>query len=328
MKPQSAARERRIAEFSSRLGLAGSEELCKAFDQSVEFAALEGKSIAEAIEEFLHDDWGSQELRSLLGNASLGNHQISLPVMPKAAMRLLQTSDETTSAVELERIAMADQVLAARLLGVANSALHGARFEVRGIGEAVLRLGVPETRRVLLSACLGQLFASGPLQNLWEHSQQAAAAASRLALECGVDPETAFAAGLLHDIGRLGFARYPAETRVAERRWLEAGFPIVYAETLVYGEDHAAFGAKLLSRWEVSAEIVQAVAFHHRPECSDARLHSVLFLAEDVASVEPEDLWFDLRHANACERAGLDPEQIRLNHSRTIAQNTAGRACA
>ncbi len=334
METESAAHRRRVAELSSRVKDTRAVRSCAAFDEAVEFSACEGISIAEAITRFLREDAGPGQTELLRVVANTGKGRIlpgeyRLPVMPSAMARLLRTSDLTTSAAELEQIASADQVLAGHLLGAANSARFSSRFEILQVREAVLRLGVPAARHVLLASCFGGLFASKPLHDLWEHSQLVAETAGELACLARVEPETAWVAGLLHDIGRLGFASQPADSRIAEQSWIDAGFPPVYAETLVYGIDHAALGADLLRRWDVPGGVVDAVKFHHRPECSDLRLISVLFLAEDVCAETGrcpyEDLWPALRRAIAGERSGIDPGAVAALYQKHPAY---GRACA
>jgi putative nucleotidyltransferase with HDIG domain len=334
IEAESVAHGRRVAELSSRMKDARAVRLCAAFDEAVEFSACEGISIAEAITEFFREESGPghRELLQIVAGAAKGRAlpaKYKLPVMPAAMVRLLRTSALTTSAAELEHIAVADPVLAGKLLGAANSARFGTRFEVLGVREAVLRLGVPAARQVLLASSLGRLFASKPLHDLWKHSQQVADTASEAARLARVDPEAAWLAGLLHDIGRLGFSSRPAESRIAEQVWIDAGFPLVYAETLVYGTDHAALGAELLRSWDIPGSIVEAVKFHHRPECSDARLISVLFLAEDLcAGTGPhchEDLWPGLRRTIAGERTGIDPAAIE---SLDVECPDYGLACA
>src|SRR5262249_46282317 len=113
-----------------------------------------------------------------------------LPVMPAAAAKLMRTSAEYTSAIELESIAGSDPVLSGRLLGAANSAQFGSRTEICQLRAAILLLGVPFARKVLLSACFGNLFTtSSTLNDLWKHSRLVAAAAHELAGECGFDQE-------------------------------------------------------------------------------------------------------------------------------------------
>jgi putative nucleotidyltransferase with HDIG domain len=323
---ESAARGRRVAELSKQLAarLRSSTEnvfeVCDAFDEAVEFAALEGMSVAEAIAAFVEEGaavgWAVEcaELARLAGYGSAGIDiaAMSLPVMPKQAGRLLRTTNEDTSVAELERIAASDPVLAGKLLGAANSAQAGSEYRVFRLWDAIMRLGIPEARRVLLASCVGGLFASKPLQDLWQHSQTVAQAAYDLASLAGnVDGELAYVAGLLHDIGRLGFVKLPPERAIREQKWVAAGFPVVYAETLAYGIDHAALGAQLLRAWELPGGIVDAVSLHHRPERSESELSALLSLAEDLnAHTASEDLWPDMRRTAACLTARVTVAQI------------------
>jgi len=136
-------------------------------------------------------------------------------------------------------------------------------------------------------------------------------------------------AGLLHDIGRLGFSTFPASMRVAEQDWLAAGFPLVYAETLVFGKDHAAFGAKLLRDWSLPAGIVEAVENHHRPEVCSSRLNAVLHLAEGLsvqaAGTQEEDLWSGMRREAAFEKTGISQDQV---DGLSVKQTAPIRICA
>lgn len=321
--PETDAHWSRVAELTRRIVVAGRKnedrmvgEMCAAFDGAVEFAALEGRSIPEAIAGFFSDeDWGPGQalLKKMLGAAPVTVPAI-LPTMPEAARKLLRTTDENTSPAELETIAGGDPALAARLLGTANSARFGTRFEILRVRDAVMRLGVPESRKVLLAGCFGRLFASSSLRALWEHSQTVSEACWEIAELTEADREAAYVTGLLHDIGRLGFATFPAASRIAEQEWVERGFPLVYAESLVYARDHAAFGSVILKSWGLPAPTVEAVAFHHRPEVADSRLALTAFLAEDlVARAEgtpQEDLWVRMRRTIAIEKTCIDPARL------------------
>jgi putative nucleotidyltransferase with HDIG domain len=167
---------------------------------------------------------------------------------------------------------------------------------------------------VLLTACFSGLFASKPLQNLWEHSEAVARLAYDLAPLAGIDAETAYVAGLLHDIGRLAFVKLPAALRIREQEWLASGFPVVYAETLAYGLDHAASGAKCLRAWALPESLVNAVGLHHRPGPDTSPLSGVLTLAEDLAAragnADSEDLWPEMRRAAACLATGTSPDRL------------------
>jgi len=272
---------------SDDLGLAARIlEVCDAFDEAMEFAVFERNSLADAADLFYRETAGqfdSSVVMALRRVTSGTEHRPSspLPVMPRKAAALLRTTDENVSPVQLAAIAVGDPVLSSRLIGAANSCAYGSRHTITGLNEAALRVGVPAARKVLLAACLGGLFASKPLQELWLHCQEVAGRAFEIALECGIDSNAAWLAGLLHDIGRLVLLSCPPAAAVKLMELQSEGFPLVYAEMLTFGKDHAATGAALLREWNVPREIAAAVEMHHEPERSPDALASVLFLAEE-----------------------------------------------
>jgi putative nucleotidyltransferase with HDIG domain len=331
---EAEAHSRRVAHLTRRLTarapLAAERafELCEDFDAAAEFAACEGRSIQEGISEFLLDGveldgvgQGSESLAlaGIAGFFSPAFHPDTelLPVMPAAVSRLLRISEDATSTLELEKIAVSDPVLSARLLGAANSAQFGSRFEIIRLREAILRVGVPEARRIGIACCLAGLFASRTLTELWEHSQGVADIMLNLAGVCGIDAETAYLTGLLHDIGRLGLTVFPADRRAQEESWLGAGFPRVYAETLAYGIDHSRLGAEILRGWDLPERIVDAVALHHRPGRFVSILTATLYLAEDLsaqdAGASAEDLWPGMWRRAACEKVGISLDYLRCS---------------
>jgi putative nucleotidyltransferase with HDIG domain len=279
-------------------------DACNLFDEAAEFAVIERSTLADALRKFRSDaDVALRpDVRTALEEVTAGARFVArfvtndrqLPVMPRAAAQLLRTSEETASPAQLHLIAGSDPALCARLLHAANSARFGGREPVSRFMDAAARLGIPVARKVLLSACFAPLFASRPLQDLWQHSQKVAAAMSEAARRVSFDPDIAWTAGLLHDIGRLLFKTGSADLRVRLLQWLHDGFPLVYAETLTYGSDHAHAGADLLAAWGLPSVILDAVRHHHQPEQSDSVLASLLFLAEESCVAEGYSLDSDV----------------------------------
>jgi putative nucleotidyltransferase with HDIG domain len=155
---------------------------------------------------------------------------------------------------------------------------------------------------------------------LWKHSKTVAALAHELAVECSYNPEVAYAAGLLHDIGRLAIGQAGAEVRAEEERLLDSGFPLTYAETLLYGSDHAVLGGDLLEIWNLPPEIVEAVRFHHRPEQTESMLAGILYMAEEEAvddAHELENLSPGMRRHSAAQLTGIRdlPADVALRQS-------------
>jgi putative nucleotidyltransferase with HDIG domain len=88
------------------------------------------------------------------------------------------------------------------------------------------------------------------------------------------DLESAFAAGLLHDVGALLLAaNLPAkygEVLAAVRR---GDGDRIAVERAIFGTSHAAVGAYLVGLWGLPDSIVEAIAYHHRP--GDCEGHAV-----------------------------------------------------
>jgi putative nucleotidyltransferase with HDIG domain len=288
-------------------------DVCNEFDEAVEFAALEGLTLAEAITGFDRENSGNAmrhariALRKVTLPPAFRFRDTDLPVMPKAAGRLLRTSD-TTSPAALESIVATDQILTGRLLEIANSASFGPPQRISRLVDAIARIGVPHARRVLLAVSFGKIFASSSLRDLWDKSQRIADIAADVAGAARLDPAEAYVAGLLHDVGRLVFESGDAASRITLSDWLGSGFPLPYAEVLTYSMDHADAGATLLRKWGLPDAVIDAVQNHHQPERSASPMASLLFLAEQWHAEGSHDLLQGMRSACATRLTGMGHE--------------------
>ena len=79
--------------------------------------------------------------------------------------------------------------------------------------------------------------------------------------------EECFAAGLLHDLGKVILLGERSREYGDIQGRLEAGgdADIEQLETELLGCSHAQLGAYLMSIWGLPPSLVHAVAFHHRP---------------------------------------------------------------
>jgi putative nucleotidyltransferase with HDIG domain len=219
--------------------------------------------------------------------------QASLDKVPPIAgivLDLLRSlDDENLDAAHLAMKIGHDPVLSARVLKVVNSPFYGVAGKVASLQEAVMVLGFSSVRRLALAVSLKGSFpargqgAADP-RRLWRHSFCVALNAQALAPLCRVDPEAAFSAGLLHDIGRIALLSIDPHgfAAVLEARPWYKDFEA--AETAVLGFTHAEFGACLLERWRLPGNLVRAVAFHHRPDTAPTGpLTDLTNLADNLA---------------------------------------------
>jgi putative nucleotidyltransferase with HDIG domain len=221
----------------------------------------------------------------------------SLRPLPANTSRILQALDEAdmSAAIVAELIAL-DQALTAYVLRVANSAAMGTRSGCSSVSEAVMRLGFKQVRSLVLSTV-----AIGPLsarlngyrlgdKELWYHSIATASAAHWLASALRYpDPEEAYVAGLLHDIGKLLLDQYVlADYQQVVESMRTQRVPLWVVEEQLFGIDHAGVGGLIASHWQFPLSLVQAIRYHHEP-ASNPGEQSLAALVNLANALIPQD---------------------------------------
>jgi HD-like signal output (HDOD) protein len=144
---------------------------------------------------------------------------LNLPSLPNVAQRIQQAyADNLVTAETVSVIIQSDPVITAKMIMVANSALYGGRAAIESLQQAVVRLGLENTRKLVMTYVVKELFASktsgmkSHMHAVWKHSQHVASLCRLLAghLE-GFDIEQAQLAGLVHDIGEVAILQYAQE---------------------------------------------------------------------------------------------------------------------
>ena len=199
-----------------------------------------------------------------------------LPSLPAVVTQLLQVIDDPlASAMDVAYILREDPPLTARVLRMANSVVYGNRARVVSVPQAVLRLGMVEIRNMVLSlAVIRALARSGRRLDhraFWQHCLTVALAAEALSRRLPRpetdDEDAAFAAGLLHDIGRLVLDQFfPEAFAAVAARMQRDNLTLVEAERRELDIDHAEIGGLVATRWGLPEPIVVGVNFHHRAD--------------------------------------------------------------
>jgi HD-like signal output (HDOD) protein/CheY-like chemotaxis protein len=198
-----------------------------------------------------------------------------VPSPPSVYFQVLSEMKSPNASVEtIGELIARDPAITAKVLQLANSAVFGLQLQVISPMEAVAYIGLDTTRALML---LAHTFSSfEPLQpagfsvdTLWSHSLFTGHFARAIAQmeKAGTEvSEQAFAAGLLHDIGKLLFAaNMPKPFGQALALAREQRCSLWDAEGQVLGACHAEVGACLLGVWGLPMPIVEAVALHHVP---------------------------------------------------------------
>ncbi len=221
-----------------------------------------------------------------------------LPANTTALISEIDNPESSTRSVS--RLVALDQALTAYVLQVANSAYLGYPSNCTTVKDAIVRLGFKQVRSLALS-----LTASGPLSQrlagyrlgnhgLWSHSLAIACAAHWLA---GVfhypDPEEAYSAGLLHDIGKLILDQFVLADYEKIMAIIQSeDIPMWQVEEELYGMDHANVGGRIAEYWGFPAVLSDAIQFHHAPHQSKVRpkLTAIINLANGIAAEENKNL--------------------------------------
>ncbi|SEN99374.1 HDIG domain-containing protein [Duganella sp. CF517] len=193
-----------------------------------------------------------------------------LPSLPAVVAELLATMEreDIDTHVLAAKIAL-DQALTAKTLRLANSSFYGLQSKVTTIQQAISVLGFHSIRTLVTACSVTASFTPDKdiefdFQAFWRHAIGSAVCARALAPRLGVNPDTAFTAGLLHDLGTLVLCtRFPADYRRVAAYRREHDCVTSAAQLAVFGIDHAAVGAALTSHWKFPQQIQAAVAGHH-----------------------------------------------------------------
>jgi putative nucleotidyltransferase with HDIG domain len=248
----------------------------------------------------------------------------SLSAVVSELLATMEQEDIDTNALAV-KIAL-DQSLTAKTLRLANSSFYGMSSKVTTIQQAIAVLGF-HSIRTLVTACAvtGSFPASANslfnFKGFWRHSVATAISAKLLAARLKFNPDAAFTAGLLHDIGTLVLAtRFPAEFAQTLAHRKEHDCYVVEAEQAVLGFDHAAVGSALAAYWKFPEAMQKAVAEHHRIDGSEAMSLALLVHAANTIahaldlSEDPDDLAPPMAHAVWSALGLQDAEWSTLFH--------------
>ncbi len=201
-----------------------------------------------------------------------------LPTFSISAIEVMKAADSATvRSGQIAEILSRDQALSARVLRLANSAFYGLSRRVTSLNESVVVLGTRTVKNLAMVAATYP-WMSKPLKGyglepkqMWYHSFGTALGAqlvAKVSRKC--DDQTAFTAGLLHDVGKVALCVWIDEKLKAIIYYAEReGITFDEAERKILGYDHCQVGEQLAINWNLPEEIVKAVRYHHSPDDCD-----------------------------------------------------------
>jgi len=236
---------------------------------------------------------------SLLG-LELENNDISLPSLPDVVIKIRKMLESDSA--DFDQISQAisvDPVLVSRLFVFANSAYYNrANVKIDTLEGAIGRLGIEVVRSTAMSIAMKQLYSSEKhshaakhLRSIWARGMKLSCMAFSVAKEVpSVNEESAYLAGLMHEVGKLYIV-----TKAEE-------FPEILGNEesmdAMFEQWNGQVSKSIIEAWGFGDEIAESAdPEHHRNEDpqSDVQLVDVVWVARrlvsniDGATIEPEE---------------------------------------
>lgn len=220
----------------------------------------------------------------------------SLPTLPTVAVRLLSlTIDDSTDLAEISRIIEADPSLSAKILGLCRRSATGLGDRITTVHRAVTMLGLDAVRSAALSVTVFDLMnpvsgevapgkddpATGAVIDrvgLWRWAIGVGCASRRIAMahtSLGIDPEEAFVAGLVHDLGKVALdSILPKAFARAVLLAKERGTSLHDAEVGLLPVGHRIAGKRLAEHWSLPERLRDVMWLcEHAPEAVPRTSH-------------------------------------------------------
>jgi len=200
-------------------------------------------------------------LNSLFKQAT--SNRITVPTVPAATAIIKRlTRGDSSSLRQLSGIIELEPSLALKIIGTANSSLYYGMPPVNTISDALVRIGLNETRELMVTYVYKTLFNSEQLalqqilQTWWEQSLLKAAACKSLAEFLGFkNRHYAYLVGLLGNIGM------PALLQIFVSQWQDKAIADWQIDILLnkIESSHNLFGAELLKSAHMPMSFIEAV---------------------------------------------------------------------
>ncbi len=212
----------------------------------------------------------------------------ALPTLPDVISRIMSiTGDPMSSMKELAVVIEQDLALSANMLRLVNSAYFGFSRKIGAIQDAGVLLGYESIRAMALgtSVVTSMNIDGFDCRRFWAHSLATAMATSRLASELEhPDAESAFMAGLLHDVGILLLAvSFPEQAGKVYLAEDDAHACSRSREREVFGISHDQAGGHVARSWKFEPVLTRGIEEHHfQPDDIDQRsaMGRMIMLAE------------------------------------------------
>jgi len=215
-----------------------------------------------------------------------------LPPFPATHAQILELANsDISSSDEIAGQLQMDPSLLATIFKLVNSTAYGFQKKVDSLKLAVTLLGLEEIANLVMTAQvfknLGDYNGGSGFDRagFWKHSVGTAFITKTIAKKLQTEVESAFLAGMLHDLGKVILDRcftdyYKAVIDLCQEEQLWIGD----AEHQLLSLTHAEVGGQLATEWHFAEKYLYSILYHHDPEATGRyqRLTSLVHLADHL----------------------------------------------
>lgn len=225
--------------------------------------------------------------------------------LPQSLASILKVLDDPSAdADKIAEVISKDVSLTVRVLKMVNSAQYSRTRKVSKISEAVAVMGLNSIKMLTLSSSVfgmmpdGKLMEKCNIKRIWRHLIETAINAKNIAEELKYrEPEEAFVAGILHDLGIIIMLLYYKDEYVnVIEKLKKQKIGLIKLERVTFGFTHGDIGAEMVEAWKLPPRLVYVIQNHHTTggPCiveDDSKLNDIIALA-DRLTFGPFDEYF------------------------------------
>lgn len=196
-----------------------------------------------------------------------------LPAFPAVALKVVDLiGKDDTGAGDIARVIESDPAVTVKVLRLVNSAAFGLHTPVSTVKDGIMFLGISRLRQLALQVTLFEQIVR-PRKSVifdrtffWQHCLAVAGLSMAIAEEIGYpNPEEAYVAGLLHDVGKTILDGYG---RISYGDFLkhlpEPDSLKIASEQKVMGISHDDIGAFYCASCDLPDRLLFTIKFHHQ----------------------------------------------------------------
>ncbi len=209
----------------------------------------------------------------------------NLPTIPETIKQISEIIGKPNISLnEISDFIANDPALTTKILKMINSAVYGFPGRISLVSHATVLLGLNVIKGLLIGVSVSE-FMEEAMSGLWNHSLACAVTGRILAQKKKIsEPEEVYAAGLLHDIGKVILIQsYREEYENIMNRAKDQKTTVIEEEKGYFPVNHGTIGGWLAEKWHFPIRLSEMIKNHHDPlRSQSASIETALVHVSDI----------------------------------------------